>query len=198
MITLPSSSRITAAAALRELPIAPIFSDFEDDVLFEVSLVSCSIESSFMKAYVLFSPRGADFAEHEYVCPPVMVPAHWFSALLPISIFLDIPNDVAILTPFLEEEFVSCSADDHANDSELGVTLAEKWRGNSRPVKTTIHYVARCMPHVPIQLMNLALDAQSALQRGSFTRSTRNSIALFCEMMTNHLLTAKTSSSPKE
>jgi len=82
-----------------------MFAKFPDETLFEVLLMSCNIGDRSMVALVQFVPHGNFDASAVVDLHPVLVPAEWFSELMPASLFLDIPNDAA--DPSLNSSLIS-------------------------------------------------------------------------------------------
>lgn len=166
-----------------------MFAKFSDETLFEVLLVSCNIGESSMVALVQFVPHGNYDADAADTLHPVLVPAEWFAALMPSSLFLNIPNDAAEISPYTELEIdVQCDSNPTVNP-EHGTDLASRWRARRRPVVTTINFVMSCFPVTPPHLLNFALDAVDALSSGSLSKENREKIATFCELIAHHLAT---------
>jgi len=177
---------VTAVGALRKLPVAPMFEDFDDDVLVEVMLVDSVIDDRSSKALVMFIPHGDPREFGQAPLPPALVPASWFGGLMPVSIFLDIPTDAAALAPSWESDVDGVAHTDEIK-AGLGEELAARWRANKRPIATTKAYVARCFRLAPPNLLSIGLDAVEALETGRFSKAARSRIATFCELMSRHL-----------
>jgi len=164
-----------------------MFAKFPDETLFEVLLMSCNIGDRSMVALVQFVPHGSFDASAAVDLHPVLVPAEWFSELMPASLFLDIPNDAADISPFAELIIdIDCDPDSSPS-AELGSDLASRWRARRRPIATTFNFVMACLPVTPPHLLNFALDAAEALASGSTARENREKIATFCELIAHHL-----------
>jgi len=175
------------AGALRELPIAPMFGLFPDETLFEVLLVQSSITERGAHALVSFVPHGDHDDEAAEDLRPVVVPAEWFLSLMPASIFMDIPDDAAAISPFghaAEAVEAGLLATPSPKD---GTNLAARWRANGRPIATTLRFIANCLPLTPPHLVNFAMEAGTALESGSYTRKSREEIATYCELMAHHI-----------
>jgi len=183
----PTKPRITAVSALRKLPLAPMFADFADDMLVEVMLIDSIIDDRNTKALVMFIPHGDPCQIDQAELSPTVVPAHWFSELMPMSIFLDIPKDASALSPVWNAPDVDPEVAIADIAPGLGEKLAARWRANKRPIATTLQYVVHCYPHTPAHLLNIAFDAIEALQSGSFSKASRCRIASYCELISRHL-----------
>ncbi len=193
----PCPSRVTAAGALRDLPIAHFFQQLSDETLLEVVLVSCTVTAHGATALVSFVPHGCQpnpLAD----LPLISVPADWFGELLPSSVFMDIPDDLSTITP------TGVGLSNHGLPSvqptrpELGFELAARWRANKRPIVTTIAFIHECITFTPAHLLNFALDACEALHLEKYDRSSRLAIASFCELIANHLIDSAQTPPPKQ
>lgn len=166
-----------------------MFAKFPDETLFEVLLVSCNIGERSMVALVQFIPHGDFDANAASDLHPVLVPAEWFSELMPASLFLNIPDDASEISPFAEL-MIDIDCDAASNPSaDFGTDLASRWRARRRPIATTFNFVMACLPVTPPHLLNFALDAADALASGSTSRENRERIATFCELIAHHLAT---------
>lgn len=179
----PTQPRVTAAAALRELPFAHIFELYPDDTLFEVILMSCAVLDESVAALVRFVPHGKPGTPE--IGHPVMVSAKWFAHLMPASIFMDIPDDAASISPL--PAAAQRSGVSYRPAPGRGAELAARWRARRRPTVTTIEYVEDCFPLTPSHLLPFALDAVEALESGSSSRAAREKIATYCELIDHHL-----------
>ena len=175
-------------SALRKLPVAHMFEDLDDETLVEVMLLESFIDDRNTKALVLFIPHGDTCNVDRDDIPPALVPGRWFSELMPMSIFLDIPEDASAISPVWDvNDGYAADASALVGVAGLGVDLASRWRANKRPVVTTKQFVATCHSLVPAHLLGIAFDAREALESGSFTKAARGRIATFCELMSRHL-----------
>ena len=174
-------------SALRKLPLARMFEDFDDGMLIEVVLLDFIVCDRNTKAVVLFIPHGDPCKVDTVDFEPVMVPGHWFSQLMPLSIFLDIPEDASALSPVWDPQEDGPGTPVESVKPGAGEELAVRWRANKRPIATTKDYFTQCYPHAPAHLLNIGLDAIEALASGRFTKASRGRIATFCELMSRHL-----------
>jgi hypothetical protein len=188
---------VTAAGALRDLPIAHFFQQLSDDTLIEVVLVSCTVTTNGATALVSFVPHGchpnplADL-------PLISVPADWFGELLPSSVFMDIPDDLSAITP------TGVGLPNYGRPSvrplqpEQGFELAARWRANKRPIVTTVSFIHECIGFTPAHLLNFALDACEALHLDKYDKSSRLAIATYCELIASHLIDSAQTPPPKQ
>jgi hypothetical protein len=164
-----------------------MFADMDDQMLVEVMLIDSMIDDRNTKALVMFIPHGDPCQVDQAELPPAVVPARWFSELMPMSIFLDIPEDASsISAPWNPDDSVASSSVGEIKPG-FGEELAARWRANKRPIATTVQYVVACHPHTPTHLLNFAYDAIEALQSGRFAKASRGRIATYCELMSRHL-----------
>ena len=154
-----------------------------DETLVEVVLIDSAISDKSAVALVVLVPHIPGEGAPTEKIGPVLVPANWFTELLPMSIFLDIPDDASSITPAFKAVDASGVLDIRENLVERGRDLADRWRRNKRPVVTTIEFVTDTFELAPAHLLNIALDAVTALEERDFTKSGRNHIATYCELM---------------
>jgi hypothetical protein len=160
-----------------------MFEVFPDDTLFEVLLMSCNIAEEATIALVRFVPHGSCPTDEPCNLPPIPVSATWYSHLMPVSIFMDIPNDASSIAPPAGRPVLPIDSVDATATARRGRDLASRWRDNKRPVVATIEFLVDTDAIVPVHLLNFALDAEEALRSRRFTRTSREAIATFCELM---------------
>jgi hypothetical protein len=175
-----------------------MFADLDDDMLVEVMLIDSIIDDRNTKALVMFIPHGDPCQIDQAELSPTVVPARWFSELMPMSIFLDIPDDASSLSPIGDATGVDPEVAIADITPGLGEELAARWRANKRPIATTLQYVVQCYPHTPAHLLNIAFDAIEALQSGSFSKASRGRIASYCELISRHLSSLSSGSGESE
>ena len=167
--------------------MADMFSELEDETLIEVTLLKSFIDDRSTKALVIFTPHGDPCRVDAPEFPPAFVPAKWFSDLMPMSIFLDIPDDASSLSTVWDGfDLASAEFEGELQPGE-GDQLAARWRANKRPVETTKQYVARCYAITPPHLLGFAIDAIDALEGGRFNKAARNRIATYCELISHYI-----------
>lgn len=154
-----------------------------DETLVEVVLIDSAINDRSAVAFVVLVPHIAGEGSPTEKIGPVLVPANWFTELLPMSIFLDIPDDASSIAPSFQTVDASDVLDIREILVERGRDLAVRWRTNRRPIVTTIEFVADTFELAPAHLLNIALDAVAALEERDFTKSGRSHIATYCELM---------------
>lgn len=157
--------------------------EIPDETLVEVLLIDSAINDRSAVALVVLVPHIPGEGAPTEKIGPVLVPANWFTELLPMSIFLDIPDDASSIAPAFEAVDISEINDIRSVLIERGRNLAVRWRDNRRPIVTTIEFVADCYELTPVHLLNFALDAVQALEDRNFTRVGRDHLATYCELM---------------
>jgi hypothetical protein len=173
-----------------------MFTGFPDDTLFEVRYISSNIGDDAVAALVDFVPHGNFDPIACAALHPVVVPADWFTCLMPVSVFMDIPEDISEISPFslldvdpATDEEVARLMPHFARLTTLGNDLAARWRARRRPIVATREFFVDCLPLTPVHLYNVALDALEAFASGSTARANREKIATYCEVMAHHLAT---------
>jgi hypothetical protein len=170
------------------LPFGPIFDPVPDEALVEIVLTSLNIIDDSSWAFVRFLVHQCDVSDYNLPHHPVPVPADWFIQQIPASIFMNIPNDASPICPFeINTEKTQASGSCDLGHVGIGRDLAIRWRTNGRPIATTKHFIEQCRRQVPLHLISFLLDAVEALHSGSNSRSTRKTIATFCELMAHHI-----------
>lgn len=161
--------------------------EIPDETLVEVVLIDSAINDKSAVAVVVLVPHIAGSGASTEKLGPAFVPANWFTGLLPMSVFLDIPDDASSIAPAFEPIDASKLLETREILVQRGRDLAARWRNNKRPVVTTIEFVSDTFDLVPVHLLNIALDAVAALEGRDFTKSGRGHIATYCEFMASAL-----------
>ena len=155
-----------------------------DETLVEVILLESIITDRGASALVMLVPHIAGEQCDETI-PPAVVPANWFSKLMPASLFMDIPDDISSIAPVLEVD--SDRAGLPAPSAQLGMELALRWRANGRPIATTVQFVADCYAVTPPHLFNQLLDVLEIFKERRFNKTNRGHIITFLELMSRRI-----------
>jgi hypothetical protein len=155
-------------------------------MLVEVMLIDSIIDDYNTKALVMFITHGDSGIAEQSELGPMLVPARWFSELMPMSIFLDIPSDASSISPVWNADNAQSPGSTPVTPG-LGEQLAARWRANKRPIATTKEYVLKSYELAPAHLVSIGLDAIEALEFGRFNKAARGRIATYCELISRHI-----------
>lgn len=155
-----------------------------DETLVEVILLESMITDRGTSALVLLVPHVSGDLSAEPM-PPAIVPANWFSKLMPASLFMDIPDDISAIAPVLEVD--PDRAGLPAPSAQLGMELALRWRANGRPIATTVQFLADCYSVTPPHLFNQLLDVLEIFKERRFSKTNRGHIITFLELMSRRI-----------